>query len=389
MKMKIGIDVRVLQSESGSRGIGVYTRNLILSLLQIDRENEYIFFAFSQIGFKDLPDEMRRRAVLLKRPAKNIIFWDQLLWYPALKKWEIDLFHTPFYAAPVLVPSGVAVVQTVHDLIPVIFKRSTSRKNRLVFRTNFSLLRFVDRIIAVSSNTKADIIRILGIPGEKIEVIHNGVDHLPVGEQHRAAGQMEVSMTGVPFPAGRPDVAKPYLLYVGGLNPLKNVPVLLQAFDKISRKYANLGLVIVGADSDRLDSIVNRDFQKLIRSGRIVLKGYLENDDLVAHYRNAELFIFPSLYEGFGIPPLEAMRCGLPVIASSRASIPEILGDAAAYVNPEKPDELVAKIETLLQDEGLRIGMREAGLKRAAQFSWREAAQKTLALYRMIHEKKA
>lgn len=393
--MRIGIDVRSLQTESGWRGVGVYTRHLVETLMRIDAGNEYFLFASSRGELQHLPDDVRKKIIPLKRPARKIIFWDQLFWYHLLKNWKIDIFHSPFYASPLLIPKQVAVVQTVHDLIPLIFKESTSFKNRLIFRMNFFLLKHTDRIIAVSQNTKNDIIRLLKIPEEKVVVIHNGVNHLQ---------RMDQKEGGEP---SRRDAERerPFLLYAGGLDPLKNIPVLIQAFDKIGQKNKDVKLVMVGVDGEKMRHLkvrlkgtgapdlksgkqFNALLDKLLHSGKIVLKGYLKSADLISYYRNAELFLFPSLYEGFGLPPLEAMSYGIPVIASNRSSLPEILGDAALYANPEDAEELARRANHLLHNKSLQAELKEAGFQQAARFLWEDAAKKTLALYHALVQEK-
>ncbi len=392
--MRIGIDVRTLQTGSGWRGVGVYTQHLVEALMRIDETNDYFLFAGSRLAVQHLPEHFKKNVISLKRPRRNIIFWDQLCWYRLLKKWKIDIFHSPFYASPLVIPKRTAVVQTVHDLIPLIFKESTSAKNRLIFKMNFSLLKYADRIIAVSQNTKNDIVRILGIAEEKVVVIHNGVDHL-----HKTDQDLEENS------GGEICEESPFILYVGGMDPLKNIPTLIRAFDKITEKHKNLKLVMVGADGEKMrdvksmirkkrlsflfpDQSFRTLLERMLRSGKIVLKGYLEIPDLIFYYRNAELFLFPSLYEGFGLPPLEAMSCGTPVIASDRSSLPEVLSEAALYVNPENEENLIRSVNQLLEDDSLRLKHKEAGLQRAAQFRWEETGRKTLALYQTLFEEK-
>ena len=392
--MRIAIDIRSLQTTSAWRGVGVYTEQLVRSLMQIDKSNEYILLCSSRRKLPDLPEEIGRKIVPLRRPGRGITVWDQLFSYRSLKKMKVDIFHSPFYATPLAVSGAVGLVQTIHDLTPILFKGSTSLKHRMIFNINFHCARYADKIIAVSENTKKDIVRVLGIPEDKIAVIYNGIDHLPV-----------------PYPGGkRPDqdireMERPYLLYVGGLDRVKNVPVLIQAFGKILKKYDHMKLLIVGADCEKLISLMkrtdwrgsgppesSREFaslcESLLRSGRMVLKGYLGKDELLSCYREAELFVFPSLYEGFGLPPLEAMSAGVPVIASGRASLPEILGDAAIYVNPEDPDELAALVDRVLSDDALKEKMKLAGVKRAGEFRWERTARMTLDLYEALHEMK-
>jgi glycosyltransferase involved in cell wall biosynthesis len=392
--MRIGVDIRTLQTGSGWRGVGVYTRHLVEALMRIDEDNDYFLFAGSRMNVPHLPEHFRRNIIPLKRPSRNIIFWDQLCWHHLLKKWKIDIFHSPFYASPLYVPKRAAVVQTVHDLIPLIFKKSTSFKNRLIFKINFSLLKYADRIIAVSQNTKNDILKILRVPEEKVVVIHNGANHLQKADQDVEKPSKNEVCEECPF-----------ILYVGGMDPLKNIPTLIRAFDKICEKHQDLKLVMVGADGEKMKYLkptiqetrsssltpgqsLSTLLEKLIRSGKVVLKGYLEMPDLISYYRNAELFLFPSLYEGFGLPPLEAMSCGLPVVASDRSSLPEVLGEAALYANPEDAEDLARSVDQLLENDSLKAKHRDAGLQRAAQFAWEETARKTLALYQALFEEK-
>ncbi len=390
--MRIGIDIRPLQTESGQRGVGVYVRELVRSLLRIKSKAEFIFLASSRKASEDLSGELKERTIFLKRPIKNIVVWDQIFSYGIIRKLKLDIYHSPFYALPLAVPRSVSVVQTIHDLTPLLFKESVSVKNRGVFRINFHLSRYADRIIAVSKNTKDDIVKLLKIPSEKIVVVHNGADHLlhsSRGDATRCAGDFEKR--------------KPYLLYVGGFDPMKNIPVLIEAFDRVCATKKNLKLLLVGADSAALrneknkilfrkafssKATLSRIAERLLSEGKIVLGGFLKQDALLSCYRKAEIFVFPSLYEGFGFPPLEAMQCGLPVLASKSGSLPEVLGDAAVYFDPRNVDDLATKIETILNNEDMKARMRKAGIERASKFLWEEAAQKTFQIYRTLHEEK-
>lgn len=270
---------------------------------------------------------------------------------------------------------------TVHDLIryfdlkgyDVLIHRPNLR-DKFYLSLDYKGIRKASKIIAVSYATKRDLIRCLGISEERIIVIYEGIDHKNFKPIH-----------------GRP-VPYPYILYVGAEQPRKNLNVLLKAFSRLKQEgvFEGLKLVKIGKAGGR-----EVDFRKetllaieaLNLRNEVIFTEHVSNEELAAYYSNAECFVFPSLYEGFGFPPLEAMSCGCPVISSNVSSLPEVVGEATIQINPHNIDELVEAIREVLTNKDLRKEMIQEGFKRAHKFSWERAAQKTLQVYQKVEEK--
>jgi glycosyltransferase involved in cell wall biosynthesis len=231
------------------------------------------------------------------------------------------------------------------------------------------------KIVTGSENSKKDIVRILGIQEEKIKVIYIGVDdeYKIINDQNK-----------LNFVKTKYGISHRFILHVGSMNPRKNIPRLIEAYSKLSiQLLKEYQLVLVGEKSWRSDEI----FTKVERLGlkvRVILAGFVEDDDLPLLMNAASLLAFPSLYEGFGIPPLEAMACGVPVVASKTSSIPEVVGDAALLFDPYNIEEMTASIYKVLTNEQLRDDLVKKGFERVKHFSWEKAAKNTLAVYNEI-----
>jgi len=235
-------------------------------------------------------------------------------------------------------------------------------------------LRRVDAVITVSACSRRDILAHFGLSPKRIAVIPEGVEPrfrpVPDSPERRAA-------------LARYGVAPPFLLYLGGINARKNLSRLLEAYARLRERHPRLRLVIGGKRQWQAGEIM-ATFARLALGDAVCFTGYVEDADLPALYSAAEVFVFPSLYEGFGLPPLEAMACGTPVVTSTVSALPEVVGDAALTVDPHDVPGLAAAIERALTDDGLRATLRRRGLTRAGQFTWHRAARETLALYDRI-----
>jgi glycosyltransferase involved in cell wall biosynthesis len=268
--------------------------------------------------------------------------------------------------------SGPYIV-TVHDVIR--YLDMTNRRplihlpgprERLLLGLDSRGIRSAARIIAVSEWTKRELIRTLGLPADRIRVVHHGVD-----------SSFSPGATDPPFP-------RPYLLYVGSEQPRKNLQFLLQVFKRLRQDFPRLLLVKVGRAGGRETDFRAQTVAAIRALGLeddVIVYDHVSNEDLLRFYRNAEVFCFPSLYEGFGWPPLEAMACGCPVVASTSAAIPEVLGDAGVLCEPDDERKWVEVVGNLLQSRPLRSELRERGLARAAQFSWDRARHQVLGVY--------
>lgn len=375
--MKIGIDARWIFPEI--TGIGSYTQELIRHLAEIDHDNQYLLYFQSA--------EVQERTVDYARLARAPHFSSALYPYgpfSARSQWSfprrlrndgLDVFHSPNFMIPYRAfprsrKGHPACVITIHDLIPLLFPEHTPRamKSRYhrVFRAVLNeAARRSDAIITVSESSRRDIIRHMGIAPERqrdVVAIPNGValDYQP---------------------ADQPAREEKFILYVGRMDPYKNVPRLIEAFAQVQRgPLPNARLQIIGPRDARYPE-VEQTIARLNIAEQVIWPGYVSGNALRQAYQEADVFVLPSLYEGFGLPVLEAMASGTPVICGNRSSLPEVAGDAARLINPESTDELVAALVDVLTIPGLAESMRVRGLHRAAQFSWRRTAEETLRVY--------
>ena len=290
---------------------------------------------------------------------------------------RLDVVHDSTGVAPFFVPravGGFARVVTIHDAVPLLYPETQTRLTNLLFRRYIPhALPFVDRVIADSQATKRDLVRLYGLPDERVSAVLLGVAD---GFSPRAALEIEPVLV-------RHGIAGPYVLAVGSLEPRKNLPALFEAFAGLRAAGLPHRLVVVGRTAWKAAPIFRR-LEELGLGDAVVLTGYVADADLPALYAGAACFVFPSLYEGFGLPPLEAMACGTPVVASNAASIPEVVGDAALSVDPRDGDALGRAIQRVLEDPTLAADLRRRGLARATHFSWRRTAAEHAAIYAAV-----
>lgn len=395
--MRVAIDMRSLEVHR-TRGLGCYARNLVNSISQIDSENEYLLFYRRGIkrGNLEVGDNFKRRDVLLKRPKRlhrlDEIMDQSLLPIQILLNGRIDVFHS--LSSVTFYLKTCKSIITVPDLIP--FVLNEKKIDRLLLNLRFrewlwmKSLRKADRIITFSENSKKDIMKLLGIPEKKIEVIYLSADPRfgPVRDRQAIAKIM-----------GRYSVREKFILYLGGFAGHKNIERLVRAFYEFSLSSDDKWqLVLAGKLPDEKienadDWTINEPVRK-IRSlvaklgldAKVIFTGFVPEEDLPTLYSAASVFVFPSLYEGFGLPPLEAMACGTPVVASNTSSLPEVIGDAGVLVNPFSIDEIVGAMRSVFEKKSQQREMSCKGVERARRFSWEETARKTLKVYRQVHE---
>jgi glycosyltransferase involved in cell wall biosynthesis len=378
--LKIGIDARWIFREIS--GVGRVTEKLIRNLAEIDRENfYYLFFREPYLlekYFRRWPDSPRLRPVLVPWG----IFAPGGQWgIPSrVRELDLDIFHSTNYFIPLFLKKDVKVIATVHDLIPLKFPQFTPRawKTRLhpLFRRVLvRSTRRADRVITVSHHTRRDLVADLSLPPEKIAVVYNGID-----EAYRPQGGEKIR----PVLEEKLDFTGPYLLYVGRFDPYKNVVGLIRAFGEFLLHRSDEPRLVLAGHHDRRYPQAAQAVSELGLSSRVVFLGGVDEETLVALYNGARILILPSLYEGFGLPPLEAMACGTPVIASDRGSLPEVVGEAGLLIDPEHTRAIASAIKKLWDSEELRRSFRERGLARAQKFSWRRAARETLKIYREL-----
>jgi glycosyltransferase involved in cell wall biosynthesis len=267
----------------------------------------------------------------------------------------------------------VPAVVTIHDLSPFLFPQTFRRVNRVYTRWAIKVAcRNARHLIAVSEFTKQEIVRWLHVPPERITVTYNGVDErfAPPSAADIAAFRQR---TGLP---------ERFILFIGTLEPRKNLPNLLEAYARIAND-TDAPLIIGGGKGWLYDEIFAKA-EQLNLGNKIRFAGFIDDADLPLWYAAATVFTLPSLYEGFGIPLIEAMACGTPVVTSSSSSLPEVVGDAGLIVSPTDPDQLAEALLRMVRDDQLRAEYAERGLARARRFSWVETAERTLAVYRQV-----
>jgi len=354
--MRIAIDV---QSTLGNKtGIGYYTANLVKCLLRIDKENEYSLFSN---GGGELRTHKR-------------ILWEQLHLPIKTSLNRVDLLHSPGFSPPVLKPRKL--ICTVHDLIGMIFPQNLGTVSRFYWS---KLLPFAvskaDVIIADSENTKRDIIKYLNVKPEDIKVIYLAVDNSFKVVSDRAL------LRGV---RKKYSIPSEFIFSVGTVEPRKNYDRLVVAFKSLKDKTSlPHSMVIAGKRGWAYDG-VREQVDKLGMEEDIIFLDYVDDDDLVMLYNASSLFIMPSLYEGFGLPVLEAMACGVPVVASNVSSIPEVVKDAGILVDPYDTDSICDGMLKVLTDSELHETLRAKSIKRAEGFSWEKTARSVLSEYESL-----
>ena len=371
--MRIGIDVRALSGASGRRGVGTYIRGLLagLSAEMAGSADELVLFGNGLEADTALPEGITR--VTLRRPLRAITFWDQIAWPPLLAARQVTVFHSPFYAVPRVRLLRCRVVQTIHDLTPLKLPGAVSPRNARIFRMNFNLARSADRVIVPSMATRDDVMALLGIPAGRIAVIPEAAD-ITQDEVARAGADPDRVLS-------RLGIRRRYLLHTGGHDVVKNLPGVLSAFAMLSSQGRELDLVIVGEHGPPTTTLISRA-AALGMLDRVKLPGYVPRADLIALYRNAAALVYPSFAEGFGLPVLEAMTCGAPVVVSCAGALMEVGGDACLHADPSDSGAIAAAVARILDDETLAATLSANGRARAARFTWRETARKTLQTYR-------
>lgn len=366
--MKIIIDGRMADWS----GIGRYTLNLLRNLAVIDQENNYIVLILpkDKALFESLPANFRLEPVNIQPYGLS----EQLKLPGVLRRLKPDLVHFPHFTAPLLY-RGQRVV-TVHDLIMIDYK--TNRGNglgRIKFEFKHVVMRYVMRQAILHSEA---------VITDTAYVKQEIIDRYPASN---LAAKIHPIHLAAEAPAVKPGSIsrfnlgdQPFLLYVGNYYPNKNISGLVSAFQSIHQTRPELKLVLVGRSDYFLDQIVIK-IKQLGLTDNVIITGRVSDEELSGLYKTASLFVFPSFSEGFGLPPLEAMAQGTPVISSSLTCLPEILGEAAAYFDPHNPAEMPEKINALLADPHELERLRKAGLEQVKQFSWRRMAEQTLEVY--------
>lgn len=372
MSQPIAIDYTPALAQGG--GIGRYTRELVAALAAVDSQTAYLLFAAGQQTDR-LPTPPGPN--FSWRPSRLDTGWLARLWHRArvplpIEWWtgRVALLHAPDFTLPP-VRKGTRTVLTVHDLS---FIRSPETATpRLRAYLNAVVPRSVaraDHILADSAATGQDLIELYHTPAEKISVLYSGVE----SRFSRVDDQAVLAAMRDRYKLGD----GPYILSVGTVQPRKNYERLVEAFHRLGD--ADIKLVITGGKG-WLDDPLYRRIDALKMRDQVVMTGFVDDADLPALYSGAAVFAFPSLYEGFGLPPLEAMACGVPVVSSNTSSLPEVVGDAALCVDPHSVDQLAGALDQIIHNETLRRDLVDKGYRRARQFTWTTAAHQLRELY--------
>jgi len=367
--MNIAIDVRRIEDF----GVGTYIRNLVRTLAASDPVNRYVLLGdpkkIAQVTA--LPQNFR---ILAWAEGKES--WMQGIQLDRLLQGEsIDLLHFPNLRPALMVPCRY--LMTVHDVADFIYGGHSGWKQNLRWRAVRRTLSHARRIMAVSRATKRDLENLFGIPASRITVVENAIDERFIQNTRREEQRLVLE---------RYRVTDPFLLYVGSARPQKNLPRLIEAFAVIKgelrdhRTFGNLKLLIIGDElsehPELRRSVIRTRMQDDVR-----FLGFVPVEILRVFYQAAEVFVFPSLHEGFGLPPLEAMAQGTPVVTSNVSSLPEVVGDAAVLVAPENVFEIARGVQRALLDEELRSQLRLRGHQQIARFSWDRSIRQVLEIY--------
>ncbi|MGC8976125.1 MAG: glycosyltransferase family 4 protein [Candidatus Ratteibacteria bacterium] len=379
--MRIGIEITPL-IWGKKAGIGWYAWNLVKHIKKIDKENTYFLFGSTLRGYrksgKFLIDEFggdNFKVVLKFFPGRFHNYFFQTFVPIETFYGKFDIIQTLHPFSPVKFKAKY--IATIHDLTPLIsnewFPKLNSEKFRFIITKT---IKRADKIIVDSVSTKNDIIKLFNYPEKDIEVIYLASDEIykPIEEKE------EIEKIKKKY-----SINKRYILFVGTIEPRKNLVRLLNVFEKLKRKYKDYQLVICGQIGWMTEKFFEKmkDLPESVKND-IILTGYLPINHLPFLYNGCECLIYPSLYEGFGLPVLEAMSCGVPVITSNISSLPEVGGDACIYVNPYDEDEIFNKLEMVLNNGEIREKLKQKGLERAKLFSWEKTAKKTIEVYKSL-----
>lgn len=354
--MKIGIDIQTTLGQK--TGFGNYVLNMVEQFKRVGGDHEYVLIA---------PNEERD----LSAPKR--FWWDQWTLPIKARQAGVSILHQPAFSAPFLFAGKV--VLTVHDLIAIFYGQDIPFWSRQYFGRwmPFSYRR-ADAIICISEHTKKDVIRVLGLPEEKITVTY-----LAAGSQYHPV-RSKVATGRI---TQKYRLTQPYLLHVGTVNPRKNLEFLVKVFAEVVKSMPSYKLVITGKKgwySEGLFKLV----QLLGLTDHVIFTGYIDDRDKPALYSGASLFLFPSLYEGFGLPLLEAMQCGVPVISANGSSMPEVAGRAGILLPPDDINGWVKTTRRVLASAKLRQTMVSQGLVQAKKFSWSKTARETVKVYESL-----
>lgn len=372
--LRIGIDAREL--EGGRVGVGRYLMNLLKEWAEIAPENHYILFFMRNIPNDSLLKKECFSKRLLQLPGllqRNLI-WEQIYLPFSLREDTLDLFFSPSYTIPFLIKNKAIV--TIHDISYEVNPEWFPLRESLIRRlfTRLSVKR-AETIITVSEFSKNEIIKIYGLGDKSIRVIYEAPEGIfgPITDKDDINTFKKRYNTGDSF-----------ILYVGSIFNRRPIDILIKAFSRVVKENNGLRLIIIGENRTRPRKDINSLIDSLGIKDSVILLDYVSDSELSLFYKAAIIFIYPSFYEGFGLPVLEAMASGTPVIVPSLASFPEVVGDCGIFLEHLDKDEMTTAILKLIRDESLRNEFSKRGKERARNFSWRNTAKNHLDLFREV-----
>lgn len=381
--MRVGIDARLIDLVHKT-GIGIYGKELISNLAKYDKDNEYVLF-FSSLRRKsnNMPGPTQRnfakKVVPLPYIRSHLVskLWQNIFLPSALRLEKVDVFHETFspYIRKV---RGIKTVITVHDLHLLMFPNADFQHNIKLYTTLYTkAIEVADICIAVSESTKVDMIKYFSVTPEKIRVIYEGVS-----ERFHPIDDLSV-IGDFKEKFGLPEG----IILTVGIGHRKNTQRLIQAYRVLKEKHRIERKLVITGKPKFWNFEMTQLIGRLNLNEDIIFLGYFPEEELPILYNSSDLFVFPSLYEGFGFPLLEAMKCGVPVVTSNISSMPEIVGDAGLLVDPYNEYEIAEAIAKVLSDGDLRTKLKTKGMERAKKFTWEETVKKTIGVYREVHEK--
>ncbi|MCY6369862.1 glycosyltransferase family 4 protein [Clostridium ganghwense] len=372
--MKIGIDSRAAKWYRGT-GIGTYSYQLINSLNKIDCQNKYLLF----MPESNVCSIKFNKNYTIKNISQNMSgnFWNEVNIPNILKTKDIDLYHVPQNGIGLPKTKTCRFIITLHDIIPYKMPETVGENYLKIFTKEIPrIIPMCDGIITVSHYSKQDIVNYFNFPPEKIFVTHLANEDI-----YKPLDKTKCKE----FIKKTYHIEDDYILYVGGFSPRKNIVGLLEAFSNLLSKLknSNLKLVIAGSQGKSY-SIYKKRTETLGIENSVIFPGFIPLEHMPILYNASKIFVYPSLYEGFGLPPIEAMACGVPIVASKLASIPEVVGDAAMLINPHDIFQLSEAMYHIISNKDLENQLIKKSLFRSSQFSWVKTAEKTLQAYENI-----
>lgn len=372
--MRIGINVSVLKAGENVSGIGYYTYRIVKELIDNDKENEYYLFSNCKISVH-FPENSKVHNILY--PCRNRLLWSRYLLGWQIQKFNLDIFWSPTHNLPIVKQKKTKYYMTVHDIANHILgnisqsKSSQQKYLRIILDHSCKI---ADGIIAPSNATKKDLVEHFRVAPQKISVIYEGGDK---ESSVKPAGEQELEE--------KYQVKKPYFLYVGTLQPRKNIETIVDSFLRLAKNESTAQLVLAGGTGWGMGKVLDK-IQKSSFKERIILTGYISEEEKAGLYKNAEAFLFPSQYEGFGIPVLESFSYGVPVITAKNSSLPEVGGNAAIYIenvmSSAELEECMKKILGL--SEADRMLLSEKGIRQFNRFTWKKCARE---IFELLSEK--